>query len=191
MKIHTVLTHLSDASGGSTLPKARTSEIIVQEVADETLVYDLKTHKAHSLNAEIGYIWRHCDGQHTIPEIAGLIKTKFGVSVDDEYVAIGLRELKKSELLETAPHGISRRKIMTQVLPAALAIPAILSLRAPAAAQAASCIPDGGACGVDADCCGGFCDEVCGGIPELTGDVESIEIKPLEEKGKVKGKSKR
>ena len=40
------------------LPRARTSELIVKELPDETLVYDLANDKAHCLNHTAALVWK-------------------------------------------------------------------------------------------------------------------------------------
>ena len=55
-------------------PKARSQQIVVQELPDETLVYDLKRHKALCLNRAAGLVWKRCDGQTSAPEIAALLE---------------------------------------------------------------------------------------------------------------------
>jgi radical SAM protein with 4Fe4S-binding SPASM domain len=50
-------------------PKRR-SDIIQQEVADELLLYDPKTHSVHHLNPMAGVIWEMCDGSHARTQMA-------------------------------------------------------------------------------------------------------------------------
>ena len=45
------------------LPAARTSGLVVRELAEETLVYDEERHRAHCLNRTAALVWRHCDGK--------------------------------------------------------------------------------------------------------------------------------
>ncbi len=48
------------------LPLARKNELIIQELPEELLVYDLARHKAHCLNKTSAFIWKHCDGETTV-----------------------------------------------------------------------------------------------------------------------------
>ena len=57
------------------LPEARREDIVVQELPDETLVYDLKRHKALCLNRAAGLVWKHCDGRTSVAEMAVLLLT--------------------------------------------------------------------------------------------------------------------
>jgi len=47
------------------MPAARQEGLLVRELNDETLVYDLFNigHKAHCLNSTAALIWKYCDGQ--------------------------------------------------------------------------------------------------------------------------------
>lgn len=45
-------------------PCARRDDLLVQEVLDELLIYDLRSHEAHFLSAAAAAIWRGCDGTH-------------------------------------------------------------------------------------------------------------------------------
>jgi hypothetical protein len=59
---------------GQPLPFARTHQLIVQEVPDEVLVYDLDRHKAHCLNRTSAIVWKHCDGKTTVAEAKRLLE---------------------------------------------------------------------------------------------------------------------
>src|SRR5437016_4477048 len=52
------------------LPRARTEGLVVEELTDEVLVYDLQRHKAHCLNLTAAAIWKQCDGRSTAAQIA-------------------------------------------------------------------------------------------------------------------------
>ena len=56
------------------MPRARQDELIVEELQDETLVYDLERHKARCLNPAAALVWRHCDGQTSVAEVAALLE---------------------------------------------------------------------------------------------------------------------
>ena len=70
----------------SLVPKARHDELVVQELEDEVLVYDLKRQRAHSLNRTSALIWEHCDGKQTVRGLARLLEQKLGVVTDEEVV---------------------------------------------------------------------------------------------------------
>jgi hypothetical protein len=51
-------------------PRARTEGLVINELTDEVLVYDLKLDKAHCLNQTAAAVWKLCDGQRTAAQIA-------------------------------------------------------------------------------------------------------------------------
>ena len=123
---------------------ARQGDLVVQEMPDEVLVYDLKQHKAHCLNKTAAFVWQHCDGQTTVTEMANLLKLEVGAPIDEEVIWYALDNLSKADLLEaklTPPvkDGMSRRRMIRR-MGALIAIPAVVSLVAPTAASAASVV---------------------------------------------------
>jgi hypothetical protein len=51
-------------------PLARTDNLVINELTDEVLVYDLQRDKAHCLNHTAASVWKQCDGRSTAAEIA-------------------------------------------------------------------------------------------------------------------------
>lgn len=153
------------------IPAARKDELIVQEVEGETLVYDLKSNKAHCLNRMAATVWRHCDGKQTVREAAERIALEMGAPVSSEVVLLAIEQLEKRGLLEEhieRSHGskrISRRELARSLgLATAIALPFISSINAPAAIQAASCGGIEAFCGgANPPCCRGLvcCDGSC------------------------------
>lgn len=127
----------------SFLPRARTEEMIVRELEDEVLVYDLRRQKAHCLNRTSAFVWKHCDGRTTTRQMKRLLEREFATSVDEDIVWLALSQLRRFHLLEDGSRigtgmKVSRRDLVRKYLPAALAVPLILSIAAPASVQAAS-----------------------------------------------------
>ena len=125
-------------------PKARNEELVVQEMDGETLVYDLKTHKAHCLNSTAAFIWNSCDGEKSIDQLASSLGSKFGHSADRDIVRLAIKQLQDSALLaESGMNGLkspSRRDLIKKIgLATAIAIPLVTSLVAPTGVMAASC----------------------------------------------------
>ena len=56
------------------LPCRREKDLIVRQLSDETLVYDLKRDKAHCLNPTAAAVWRHCDGRTSVSQLAALLR---------------------------------------------------------------------------------------------------------------------
>ena len=128
------------------LALARNEGVVVQELPDEVLVYDLKRHKAHCLNKTAAFIWQHCDGQTTAAEIATLLQQETGAPVSEEIIWYALSGLGQANLLDKklkppVSGRVSRRDVLQKLGQGALlAIPVIASLSAPAFGQAASTV---------------------------------------------------
>jgi len=65
--------------------------LVIQELPDEFLVYDLDRHTAHYLNKTSPVIWKHCDGKRTVAELALRLEREFATLVDDEVVWLALQ----------------------------------------------------------------------------------------------------
>lgn len=148
-------------------PLARERALIVEELKDETLVYDLESHRAHCLNRSAALIWKHCDGRRSIAEITHRLKRELHAGVDEETVRYALDKLAKYHLLETSEGRplvarkkamLTRREMVRRLgLAAAVALPLVTTIVAPTPAQAATCLPNGSSCTASADCCSGLC----------------------------------
>ena len=130
-------------------PIARKTGLVIQEVPDEVLVYDLETNKAHCLNQSAAMVWRSCDGTNSVSEIAKLVETQAGGKVNEDFVWLAIDQLNENNLLEntvaTGLEGQSRREAIKKIgLASMIAVPVIASLVAPKSALAASsCICSG------------------------------------------------
>jgi hypothetical protein len=131
------------------LPKARTEKLIIKELADETLVYDLERDQAHCLNSTSAFVWKNCDGEITVREIAQLLGRQEHTDVDESVIWLALDQLETFHLLESTVvkpsnlSGLSRRQLVKKVGFAALALPVIVSIAAPTAHAQVSCPPPG------------------------------------------------
>jgi len=124
-------------------PIARKSGLVVQEVPDEVLVYDLESNKAHCLNQSAAMVWRSCDGNNSVSEIAKLVEGQAGGKVTEDFVWLAIDQLSENNLLEKAVpssfEGTSRREVIKKIgLASMIAVPVIASLVAPQSALAAS-----------------------------------------------------
>jgi len=146
-------------------PKCRQNDLVVQDLADEVLVYDLKKHKALCLNQTAAFVWQHADGETTVKQIAYLLQKKLRTPVDESVVWFALEQLAKDGLLENkvaAPlmfAGMNRRDLIrTLGKSAAVALPLVMAITAPPAANAQSRLPNGSACnGDNRQCASGNC----------------------------------
>jgi hypothetical protein len=117
-------------------PRARSAELIVRRLEDEVVVYDRRRHRAHCLNRSAAEVLGACDGRRTPREIGRLL----GLSM--ELVWTALTALSKAQLLEAPvavpPRAPSRRQALKA---AGVLVPAVLTVLAPATAEAAqSCL---------------------------------------------------
>ncbi len=143
-----------------TLPESRTSDLVIQQSIDETLVYDLATDKAYCLNKTSSLVWKNCNGRRSIQEICDVMSAELGELVDEDIVWLALQELAGYGLLEKGNevtdkfHGTSRRDVIRKIgLGSAIALPIISSIIAPNAISAQSCVNPGGfAPGTDVGC---------------------------------------
>lgn len=120
------------------LPESRQSDIVVQELESEILIYDLKMNKAFALNKTVATVYRACDGKTSFAELK--LKSQF----TDEIIYLSLDELKKENLLESDSYvspftGMTRREVIRQVgFATVIVLPVISSLVAPTSSHAAS-----------------------------------------------------
>ncbi len=130
------------------MPRARQDELVVEELQDETLVYDLKRHKARCLNRTAALVWQHCDGQTSVADVAALLEEQLATPADEAVVWMALDRLDRAHLLSesvTLPADrahYSRREVLRTLRRAAAIslLPVVASIVAPRAAAAASCI---------------------------------------------------
>jgi Coenzyme PQQ synthesis protein D (PqqD) len=142
------------------LPRAVTEHLVIREVDDETLVYDMERDHAHCLNQTATLVWQLCDGKTTAAQAARSLQGTLGSEVDSDVIWLAVKQLEKFHLVERAKTpSVSRRTLVLKYAPAALALPVIMSISAPTAAGAASCAGAGQPCGPSLPCCPGqgFC----------------------------------
>lgn len=148
----------------------RSRQMLVQKIADETLIYDLAADKALCLNKTSSVIWEMCDGTKTAEEIALAASRRLKSDVSADLVWLALEQFEKDNLLEneidnplfgTAAEakGSTRREAIKKIgMASMIALPLVASIAVPTSIRAqGSCVPEGGACTDDADCCRGFC----------------------------------
>ena len=143
------------------LPRSRTDNLVIRELDDETLVYDMERDEAHCLNQTAALVWELCDGKTTATQAARSLQSKLDVPVDTDLVWLAVKQLERFHLVEAAKKSpsVSRRNLVLKYAPAALAVPVIISISAPAPAQQASCAGIGQSC-MTLPCCPGqglFC----------------------------------
>jgi hypothetical protein len=143
-------------------PVSRKKDIIIQEMAGETLVYDLLKDKAFCLNETSSFIWQLCDGTRSLRTIAEVLSRQLKTQVSEDVVWLAIDQFKKDGLLEdnnvVIQHsfGMSRREVIKKVgIASAVSLPLISVIVAPVAAQMGSCLPPNTPCafGQPPNCC--------------------------------------
>src|SRR5262245_4594520 len=125
------------------LPQRR-EDLLVQELGDESVVYDPVRFKAHYLNDVARLVLRYSDGKTSVAKIASLLQAGPQSQVNEDVVWAALEALSRANLLEeklsqpTDKRRFSRRRIV-----AAGVAGVVVSIVVPSAAQAA---PVGGCC---------------------------------------------
>lgn len=152
-------------------PMAIVSKKVVQEVNDETLIYDTGSHRAYCLNKVSSIVWQNCDGENDTEAISKILASKLGSDIPDELVWLALDQLENADLVDAAGNvpeaaaSLSRREMIRRVgMASAVALPVVASIVAPPAASAQSCIPNDGSCTASSQCCSNCCKNVGGGV---------------------------
>jgi hypothetical protein len=145
-------------------PAARRVAIVVAELADETLVYDLTCHRAHCLNRAAALVWRLADGARSLAEIAEAAGAAVGQPMPAEAVEAALDDLARAGLVlpgqTTGAPRTSRRRVVHALVKAgivAAAVPVVTSITVPTAVEAASQGGTGAPCTTGAQCAKGIC----------------------------------
>ena len=157
------------------MPKARKDRLIIKELPDETLVYDLDTDKAHCLNEMASIVWKNCDGISTVQEVTAFLSERYQSAVDEQIIALALDKLRRFNLLEGSDvpvrlvPAVNRRDWVRTVGISTIALPLIVALTAPPAQAQGSCIVKGGNCSPPnspGGCCSGC---MCNGSGKCAG----------------------
>jgi hypothetical protein len=124
-------------------PIARKDELISEETSGECVIYDSRYKKVHHLNSTLTWIWKACDGRTSMNTMAGAFEQQFDVTDGLGILLRGLRKLDACHLLENQPdvREVSEGAEMTRrgfVARGSLLMPAVISIRAPAAADVIS-----------------------------------------------------
>lgn len=158
------------------LPICRYDNIVLQEFAEEVLIYDLETNKAFCLNQTSAMVWHECNGNQSVAEISQSLTRKLKSNVTEEIVWLAISQFKSDGLLKndnnfnTPFDGLSRREVIKKIgFASIVSLPMIASVTAPSAIQAQSdgacdCFsaapnshPPGCFCSTDSECCSGVC----------------------------------
>ncbi len=143
------LRRIAMQDGTHIMPRARSTELLVEALPDETLVYDLRRHTAHCLNQPATLLWQACDGRASYAAVATRLGAALGGPVDAGWIALGLEQLAGIELVEPGRlaavlgQGMSRRDFLRVAGITAAAVPIILTVAAPPSAALAYTVQGG------------------------------------------------
>ena len=147
-----------------TLPTSRQARLVIQELPDEVLIYDLNRDRAHCLNQAAAFVWKQCDGRTTVAEALARFEEEFGVDADEAMIWLALDQLEKFDLLQERVrrpdrmNRVSRRALIRSMgLAAAVAVPLITSIGIPTVQAFTSCRPNGASCFGNGNCCSNHC----------------------------------
>src|ERR1044071_4757712 len=92
----------------SSYPRARTDRLVIKELPNEVLVYDLERDRAHCLNTTAAIVWKACDGSTTPEEMAAQLLKVNAVrgslstarQESESLVWNALHQLRRGHLLE-------------------------------------------------------------------------------------------
>jgi Coenzyme PQQ synthesis protein D (PqqD) len=153
------------------LPRKREHRLIIDELPDEVLVYDLDCHRAHCLNQTAALVWKQCDGRSTSAQIGDRLTKTLGRPFPEDLVCLALNQLEKRQLLEHSARvrsqfgAVSRRQMIRRLGFAGIALPLITSIIAPTPAQASTCAARGASCVLKSCCSGLSCNPITGLCP--------------------------
>ena len=127
----------------SQMPVARKNGLVVQEMPEEVLIYDLDTNKAHCLNNTAAFVWKSCNGNNSVADIAKMFESDTGNSVQEDFVWLAIEQLNDKNLLKgnltPAFKGRSRRDVIKKIgFASMIALPIVASLAAPTSVLAAN-----------------------------------------------------
>lgn len=118
-------------------PLARADGLVVEQVEDELLIFDIEHNHAHVLNSPAATVWQMCDGSRSLADI----QQESGLSEDAVRLAVAQLQ-ERSLLAESVAAGFSRRAVLRSGAVAGaglgLGLPVIRSIVAPTPAMAAS-----------------------------------------------------
>jgi hypothetical protein len=127
------------------LPKARIENLVVQEVGDELVVYDVARGRVHRLNTSTALVWRMCDGATMVADLTQALHHELGLPLDERYAWLALKQLDRARLLDRRIiipaqfAGFTRREAIAMGMAGALVLllPACESANGPTAAPGA------------------------------------------------------
>lgn len=124
-------------------PLARTENVVVESVGDETVVYDTVAHVAHALTRVAAAVFAYADGKNTAAEIAELASYRLGTTVTEADVVTAIDVLDANSLLDgpllDVETGVSRRTALKTFAAAGAGSMLVMSIATSAAQACITC----------------------------------------------------
>lgn len=167
------------------IPIARSENIVVQDLPNETLICDLNSNRVFCLNETASEVWKLCNGKNKPADISRKLSKIFDANITDDLVWVTLDKLANLELLsekiDVHPYSNfeTRRSAIKRIgLTSMIALPLVSVIIAPTSATAQSGLscpsgtpnPAGCPCAAPTDCSSGCCLEnfpnspICGAV---------------------------
>ncbi len=126
-------------------PKCRQSDVVVQFLENEVLIYDLLANKAYCLNETAAAVWKKCNGNKSISDITNELRSEIDSSIKTDFVLLAIEQFRKDKLIvdnnnfSAFAGGDTRRKLIRKVgFASVIALPIVSSIVAPNANHAQS-----------------------------------------------------
>ena len=128
-------------------PESRKTQLLAQDVGDELVIYDQRSHEAHHLSPTAAVVWRAADGKRSLPELSALLRESLDANLtaetalsdedSDALVRLALDELDRVGLLVRGLPGIRESMSRREMLGVTAALlPVVASIVAPTPAMA-------------------------------------------------------
>lgn len=116
------------------IPAMRHDQLIVTRAGNDLVVFDERSNALHTLNTVAQTVWEECNGTHSISDIV------IATSYPAEVVKQALKQLEDATLLgrplKPSQRSTDSRRTLMKKAGLAAAIPTIVSISAPIAANA-------------------------------------------------------
>jgi hypothetical protein len=124
-------------------PLARSENVVVESVGDETVIYDVESHVAHALMPLAAAVYAYADGKNTAAEIAELAAYRLDTTVTEADVLDAVAQLEAISMLSSpvldVNTGLSRRQALKTFAAAGAGSMLVLSVATSAASASATC----------------------------------------------------
>jgi hypothetical protein len=144
-------------------------DLVIREVASETVIYDRRTKRAHCLGRTAAAVWRAQDGHTGARETARLVSESLQEPVNAAEVRLVWRRLRAAGLRhgpatpsDSDAHALVSHSRRTAIRLGAAALMVLsVATRSPAQA-AATCLQNGSPCQRSSQCCNNCCNANAG-----------------------------